>query len=210
MIFCTFLVSFVIFLMKLAVAVGSTVFVWLRYFERLPSKEFFGLLIIILVGVVVLSVLVLVFREKANSKSSRYMISTSCAELLSLFFRKPLFRWVYFRAFLPKKPLFRVILHITAQFEEQFFSGLKCRSLFSIRRFLQITVIVSCLQLLRFVRCAVVKRMHSAEKQKLNTVGDQFSLLNLCVKRQGKGWKRLLIFLRVARMKLIKDSVVFL
>lgn len=56
-------------------------------YELLPYNEFFGLVIIIVLEVVDVSVLVLFSGAKATSRSPSLVISTSCAVLLSVFFR---------------------------------------------------------------------------------------------------------------------------
>lgn len=71
----------------LAVSEGSTALVWLPYYKRLPSNDFFTLQVLIFLNVIDLSVPGLYFGERLLSDSQGIKISTSCAELLSVFLR---------------------------------------------------------------------------------------------------------------------------
>lgn len=80
-----FLTSSLIFLMTSTATESPAAFLSMHCCQRLPFDDFLGFLVIFLLGVVDLSVLVFFFGGKATFSSSRFMISTSRAELRSFF-----------------------------------------------------------------------------------------------------------------------------
>lgn len=96
----------VTFITKFAVARGSAGLVLLCCCELQPSDDFSAFFAIILLDVVNLSALALLFGKETTHRSSRWMISISSTEPLSLLFRRRLVCGVFLKAFLPRALLF--------------------------------------------------------------------------------------------------------
>lgn len=96
-----FLASFVILVRSTPVEGGFDALHSLRSRVLLPSNDFFALLVITSVGVVNLSVLAHFFGGEVTHRSSRLLVSTSSAELLSLVYRQPPFAESSSRHFCP-------------------------------------------------------------------------------------------------------------
>lgn len=130
--FPSLLVFYVTFFMISAVEGGSAALFSLRCYERLLSDDCFAL-VIILLDVVNLLILALLFGKESTPRSSRFIISSSCAELLSLLLRICFSCVASLKNFSTK----------TRLLEEESFAGLKCHSAFSKRRFSRILNFVS-------------------------------------------------------------------
>lgn len=83
--------SFIIFYMTFSVAGSSAPLFLPRCCKRQASDDFFTLLVTILLSPVDHSVYDLLFVVETTFRSSRFVILTSCAESLSLLFRKLFF-----------------------------------------------------------------------------------------------------------------------
>lgn len=108
-----FLASVIIFYITAAVARRTTMLASTRYCERLPADDFFALHVTILLGVVYLSFFARFFSREASFRSSRFITTMICAELLSLLFRSSFSAECSLRPFRPDYLVWKKVLRWT-------------------------------------------------------------------------------------------------
>lgn len=131
--------------------------------------NFIGLLVTILLGVVDISILALLSIREATSTQKRVLISTSRAELSSLFPQA-----AFSRSFLRGTQTNNILIKRSVQQWTEMTHSLRQKSRFAHLSFDG--------TLLRFLLCIAVERKRSTDVQSPNQMESSFSLLNLYVR----------------------------